>query len=86
MDKNLELTAEQKLGFEIESELENLFNTGKKNFSIEEIEKLAPKTYDVLYDCCEEEDSENGVETSKYKIIEVSNNENEEVIFKILKK
>jgi len=86
MEKDLELTAEQKLGLEIESELENLYNTGKKEFTIDELEPLAPKTYDVLYDVCEEEDSENGVETSKFKLVENTNEESEETTFKISKK
>ena len=85
MDKDLELTAEQKLGLTIETELEKLFNTGKSNFSIEEIEPLAPKTYDLLYDVCEEEDSENGIETSKFKLVE-ADEENGQVTFKITKK
>ena len=85
MDKDLELTAEQKLGLAIETELEKLFNTGKSNFSIEEIEPLAPKTYDLLYDVCEEEDSENGIETSKFKLVE-ADEENGQVTFKITKK
>jgi hypothetical protein len=85
MDKDLELTAEQKLGLAIETELEKLFNTGKSNFSIEELEPLAPKTYDLLYDVCEEEDSENGIETSKFKLVE-ADEENGQVTFKITKK
>ena len=86
MEKDLELTAEQKLGLEIELELENVYNTGKKEFTIDELEPLAPKTYDVLYDVCEEEDSENGVETSRFKLVENTNEESEETTFKISKK
>ena len=86
MEKDLELTDEQKLGLEIETELEALFKTGKTEFTIDEIEPLAPKTYDLLYDVCEEEDSENGVETSKFKLLETATAEGEEVTFKISKK
>lgn len=86
MEKDLELTDEQKLGLEIETELEALYNSGKKVFTIDELETLAPKTYDLLYEVCEEEDSENGVETSKYKLIEDSQEESETVTFKISKK
>ncbi len=86
MEKDIELTDEQKLGLEIEAELEELFNSDKKEFTIEDIERIAPKTYDVLYDVCEEQDSENGVETSKFKLIEVSSSENEDTTFKISKK
>jgi hypothetical protein len=86
MDKNLQLTEEQKLGLEIEKELEALFNSGKKEFEIDEIERIAPKTYDVLYDVCEEQDSENGIETSNFKLIESTTNESEDATFKIFKK
>lgn len=86
MDKNLELTEEQKLGLAIETELEALFNSGKGEFTIDEIEPLAPKTYDVLYDVCEEQDTENGIETSKFKLIESTVDGSEEVTFKISKK
>jgi hypothetical protein len=85
MEKDLELTAEQKLGLSIEAELETLFKMGKGSFSIEEIEPIAPKTYDLLYDVCEEEDSENGVETSRFKLVEAEG-QNGEVTFKITKK
>ena len=86
MEQNLELTDEQKLGLEIETELENLYKTGKTEFTIDEIEPLAPKTYDILYDVCEEEDAENGVETSRFKLIESTSEESEETTFKISKK
>lgn len=86
MDKNLELTKEQKLGLEIEKELQALFVSGKREFSIDEIEPLAPLTYDVLYDVCEEEDSENGIETSNFKLIESTIDGSEEITFKIYKK
>jgi len=86
MDTNKDLTPEQKLGLEIETELNTLFASGKSEFSIEEIEAQAPKTYDVLYDVCEEEDEENGIETSNFKLIEVRNEEKEESTFKLSKK
>jgi len=86
MEKDLELTEEQKLGLVIEAELQALFNTGKKAFTIDDIEPLAPKTYDLLYDVCEEDDSENGIETSKFRLIEDPTAEGEEITFKISKK
>jgi hypothetical protein len=85
MEKDLELTAEQKLGLAIETELEKMFQTGRKTFSIDDIENFAPKTYDLLYEVCEEDDSENGIETSRFKLVEIED-ENEEVTFKITKK
>lgn len=86
MDTNKDLTAEQKLGLEIEAELSTLFSSGKNEYSIEEIEQLAPKTYDTLYDVCEEDDEENGIETSSFKLIEIRDTEKEESTFKISKK
>jgi hypothetical protein len=86
MDTNKDLTTEQKLGLEIETELNTLFSSGKTDFTIEEIEEQAPKTYDVLYDVCEEEDEENGIETSSFRLIEIRNEEKEESTFKLSKK
>ena len=76
MDKDLEI------GLKIEKELEALYESGKKEYSVEELEKSAPETYEVLYDCCEEEDDANGVETSKFKLIE----DQETFTFKLSKK
>ena len=73
------------LGLAIEQELDALMATEKSQFSIDEIETQAPKTFDVLYDCCEEDDDENGIETSKYKLIEIESDE-DDVIFKLSKK
>jgi len=39
MDTNKDLTAEQKLGLEIEAELNALFSSGKNEYSIDEIEQ-----------------------------------------------
>ena len=86
MDTNKDLTPEQKLGLEIETELSTLFASGKSEFSIEEIETSAPKTYGELYEVCEEEDEENGIETTNFKLIEVPNEEKEESTFKLSKK
>lgn len=77
-DKDLEL------GFEIEKELDQLFESGKTEFEVDDLQKSAPKTYDVLYEVCEHDDEHNGIETSKYRLIEVSEGEN--FIFKLSKK
>jgi len=86
METNKDLTAEQKLGLQVEAELQKLFELGKSELTIDEIEEHAPKTYDVLYECCEEEDESNGVETSKFKLIESTKEGSEDVTFKISKK
>ena len=77
-DKDLEL------GFQIEKELDELYASGKREFEVDELEKIAPKTYDVLYDVCDSEDEHNGIETNKYRLIEVEGEEN--FIFKLTKK
>ena len=86
METNKDLTAEQKLGLLVEAELQKLSEMGKAEFTIDEIEQHAPKTYDLLYDCCEEEDEQNGVETSKFKLVESTKEGSEDVTFKISKK
>lgn len=59
-------------GLKIEEELKNLSESGKSKFQIEELRDLAPTTYDCLFDTYEP-DEENGVETSRYKLIEKEN-------------
>lgn len=58
-----------KVGLEIESEIENLLKTGKTNFNFDELKKSAKRTYDVLFDGYEE-GYDNGIETSRYNLIE----------------
>jgi type II secretory pathway predicted ATPase ExeA len=65
-------TADPK-GLKIEEELTALFKQGKKAMSIDDIESLAPTTYQVLYDVYDA-DEENGVETSQFKLIEKPDN------------
>lgn len=57
------------LGLEIEAELQELFNSGKNTFSLDEIRETAKKAYKAIFDNYEE-DADNGVQTSKYKLIE----------------
>jgi hypothetical protein len=74
--KNDEPSNEQQpdsLGLQIDAELDALFATGKKEFSIDEIKSRARKTYKEIWDNYEPDD-ENGIITSKYSFIE---NENE---------
>lgn len=86
MEANKDLTAEQQLGLNVEAELKKLSEMGKNEFTIHEIEELAPKTYDVLYECCEEDDEQNGIETSKFRLIEITKENDEEITFKLSKK
>ena len=77
-DKDLEL------GFEIEKELDTLYASGKLEYEVEELESIAPKTYDVLYDVCDSDDEHIGIETNTYRLIEVEGEKS--FIFKLSKK
>jgi hypothetical protein len=57
------------VGMSIEQELEALYSTGKKSYSIDELADKTNKTYDVLFDNYED-DEENGIVTTKYSLIE----------------
>lgn len=61
----------EQLGIEIEQELEQMFATGKTTWGIEEVRAKAKKTYNVIWDN-HDESGDNGVETSKYSLIETS--------------
>lgn len=68
-DKPKEQTPEEKLGYEIDAELKKMFESGKKEWSIEEVKSSAKKTYNVLFDTYEEGD-ENGIKTTNYSLLE----------------
>ena len=57
------------LGLSIEQELDVLYQSGKKSFTIDDLAEKTSKTYDVLFDNYED-DEENGVVTTKYSLIE----------------
>lgn len=67
--KQPELSADEKLGIEIEGELKKMLESGKKEWSIEEVKSAARKTYNVLFESYEEGD-ENGIRTSRYSLME----------------
>lgn len=62
---------DEQLGVAVESELEAMFASGKTTWGIEEIRAKAKKTYNVIWDN-HDESGENGVETSKYRLVETS--------------
>jgi hypothetical protein len=70
------------VGRQIEAELQTMFEQGKTTWEIEEIRKVAKKTYDLIFDSYEE-DEENGVETSNFALVEDKENE---MVFKLTKK
>lgn len=70
VDGNPEAPSEiNKVGLEIENELENLLKSGRNNFNFDDLKRSAKKTYDVLFDGYEE-GYDNGIETSRYNLIE----------------
>jgi hypothetical protein len=73
-------SAEKKLGQAIETEMEEMFKTGKTKWDVESIKGVAPKVYNLLYKTYDEEE-ENGIETSAFTLIET-----EEEVFTLNKK
>ena len=59
-------------GYAIEKELAQLYNDGVKEITIDDIQKKAQTCYSVIFDSYED-GQENGVETSRYKLAETSN-------------
>ena len=70
------------LGLQIEDELTQMYETGEKEWDIEDIRKVAKKTYDLIFDNFDD-DEENGVETSSYSLLE---KDGEEMVFMLRKK
>jgi hypothetical protein len=64
-----QLTEGEKMGYEIDAELKKMFDSGKKEWTIEEVKSAAKKTYNILFDTYEE-DAENGIKTSSYSLLE----------------
>ena len=58
-----------KIGLKIDEELDNLFQSGKTSFTIDEIRSSARNTYKEIWDNYEEGE-ENGIITSKYSLLE----------------
>lgn len=71
---------QKQLGFKIEAELEKMFLTNQKEFPLDEIKRVAPTTYNVIFDGFDE-DEDNGVETNRFRLIET-----DEEIFTLTKK
>lgn len=57
------------VGLQIEAELDALYASGKKSFTIDEIKSRARKTYKEIWDNYEPGD-DNGIVTSKYSFLE----------------
>lgn len=57
------------LGLKIEAELDALYASGQRSFTIDELDDEARETYNVLFDAYDDGE-ENGITTSKYSLIE----------------
>ena len=64
-------------GVEIDAELDNLYASGKKQFTIDEIKSRARKAYKEIWENYEPGD-DNGIVTSKYSFVE-----NQEELFEL---
>lgn len=62
-------------GVKIDEEFTALYSAKKTKLSPEELESSAPTAYDVLFETYNDEDSENGIETSYFRLIETSEDE-----------
>jgi hypothetical protein len=78
-DKTSDEPKPDALGLQIEAELDAMYATSKREFTIDEIKKSAPKAYREIWDSYEPGD-ENGIITSKYSFVE---NDNELFILKL---
>jgi len=67
-------------GFLVEADLEKMYQTGKKEWAIDEIKSASNLIFDIVFDNFDD-DEENGVETNKYKLIET-----DDEIFTLTKK
>jgi hypothetical protein len=77
-EKTIEIKADP-IGLKIDNELDQLFSTGKKEYTIDDIKRLARTAYREIWDAYETDET-NGIETSKYSFVE---NENELFILKL---
>jgi hypothetical protein len=80
--KNEMINEVDELGLQIESELNEMYETGQSEWDIEDIRKVGKRTYDLIFDNYED-DEENGVETSHFSLLE---KEDDEMVYKLIKK
>ena len=80
MNNNIENEFDD-LGYQIQDELQQMYESGQKEWQIEDIRSVGKRTYDILFDSYEE-DTENGIQTTSYNLIE---SENEEMTFILTK-
>ena len=68
--KEQKLTEEQKYALEIEKELARMHQVGKKQWEGQEIEQFSEVVFDAVFETYHQNDSENGIETTRYSLIE----------------
>jgi len=64
------LTKEQEYALEIENELARMHQAGKKQWGGEEIEQFSEVVFDAVFETYHQNDTENGIETTRYSLIE----------------
>ena len=72
-DDNDKDIRESSLGFQVEKELKELFESKQLNLTIDELKSKAPKSYNVIFENYNDKE-DNGVQTSHYRAIETTKN------------
>lgn len=75
------LTKEQMYALEIENELSRMYQSGKKQWRGEDIREFSDIIFEAVGETYHQNDDENGIETSKYSLVET-----EELTFTLKKK
>jgi hypothetical protein len=64
------LTEEQTFARNLEEELARMFQTGKKQWESNDIDEFSEIVFGAIYETYHQGDSENGIETTRYSLIE----------------
>lgn len=70
-------------GYEIEKELEAAFKAGKTSFTLADLKKDCPLSYDVIFSGYEKDSEDNGLQTSHYQLLESKETKETFVLSKI---
>lgn len=68
-DSKQVLSPDQSFALSIENELKRMYESGTKEYTIESVKSNARNTYNILFESYEDGE-ENGIATSRYKLIE----------------
>lgn len=69
VDEKPQVTPEQTMGIDIENDFAKMIESGKKDYTIEEIKSLSSKAYNVLFNTYEK-GAENGIKTNRFALLE----------------